>query len=410
MASTKTFLFISIDGMTDPLGQSQVLPYLIGLANQGNSVSVVSCEKKENWDLQHNTIESIVKEAGITWDYCFYKTGKPFVSQIQNYFSLKKLVLKKVKTKPLNIILHCRSYLPGLIGLYCKKKMSTGFIFDMRGFWADERVEGGIWKKTNPISSYLYSYFKKKEKEMLLNADAIVTLTHKAKSVVLDWNYKIEASKITVIPCCADLNHFSNKNINQDQLIVLQNKYPQLKNKFILSYVGSLGTWYMADEMLEFFKLLSQNTEAVFLIITKDSEELIYQAAKKHNVDLDQLIIVSSTRSEMPYYIALSTASLFLIKPTFSKSASSPTKMGELLSMGIPIVTNAGIGDVDNIIYETKCGTLIENFNQQEYKKAVEDLLKNCNLYKSNTIKAANTYFSLKDGVEKYSKIYNSFK
>jgi glycosyltransferase involved in cell wall biosynthesis len=164
----------------------------------------------------------------------------------------------------------------------------------------------------------------------------------------------------------------------------------------------------MADEMLAFFKLLTQNSEAVFLIITKDDKKLIYEAAHKHNVNLNQLLIISSTRAEMPYYIALSTASLFFIKPTFSKSASSPTKMGELLSMGIPIVTNAGVGDVDSIIKETNCGIIISEFNNENYNNAIADLLKNCNLYKDNTIQTANTYFSLKEGVEKYATIYNS--
>jgi glycosyltransferase involved in cell wall biosynthesis len=164
----------------------------------------------------------------------------------------------------------------------------------------------------------------------------------------------------------------------------------------------------MSDEMLAFFKVLTQNSEAVFLIITKDDKKLIYEAAHKHKVNLNQLLIISSTRAEMPYYIALSTASLFFIKPTFSKSASSPTKMGELLSMGIPIVTNAGVGDVDSIIKETNCGIIISEFNNENYNNAIADLLKNCNLYKDHTIQTANTYFSLKEGVEKYATIYNS--
>lgn len=409
MTNNKSFLFVSIDGMTDPLGQSQVLPYLVGLAKKGNTVGIVSCEKKENWNLQHTIIESIAIEAGISWDYCFYKTGKPFVSQLQNYLALKKIVIEKVKINPSHTILHCRSYLAGLIGFYSKKKFNTGFIFDMRGFWADERIEGGIWNKSNPISSFIYSFFKKREKEMLVNADAIISLTHKAKTIILDWNFGIEASKITVISCCADLNHFSNQNINTQQLSLLQNNFPQLKNKFVLSYVGSLGTWYMADEMLAFFKVLSEKTNAIFLIITKDSKELVHQAAKKQGVNLDKLIIVSSSRADMPYYIAMSTASLFFIKPTFSKSASSPTKMGELLSMGIPIITNAGVGDVDSIIRETKCGVIISNFKNQDYEIAIADLLENSNLYKNNTVHAANSYFSLLKGVEKYSQVYNSF-
>lgn len=117
--------------------------------------------KKENWIHHHQTIETLVQEAGITWDYCFYKTGTPFVSQQQNYLALKKLVVSKMTS---NTILHCRSYLAGLIGLYCKQKFNSGFIFDMRGFWADERIEGGIWKKSSPIGAYLYKYFKKKKK------------------------------------------------------------------------------------------------------------------------------------------------------------------------------------------------------------------------------------------------------
>lgn len=306
--------------------------------------------------------------------------------------------------------MHCRSYLAGLIGLKAKQKFGTGFIFDMRGFWADERIEGGIWSRSNPIGAYLYSYFKKKEKEMLVQSDAIISLTHKAKSIILNWKLGIKDSKITVIPCCADLSHFSKATINQKQLADLQNKFPQIKNKFVLSYVGSLGTWYMADEMLELFKVLSQSTEAIFLIITKDDKELVYEAAKKHIVSIDKLIIVSATRAEMPYYISLSDASLFFIKPSFSKSASSPTKMGELLSMEVPVITNTGVGDVDTIINETSCGVSISHFDEDNYKKAITDLLENRNLYKQNTIHTANAYFSLSHGIEQYTKVYNLFK
>jgi glycosyltransferase involved in cell wall biosynthesis len=385
------------------------LPYLVGLAKQGNKIGIVSCEKKANWDLHHTIIEKITADAGITWNYCFYKTGMPFISQQQNYLSLKKIVFSQIKQNTGHTILHCRSYLAGLIGLSAKQKFKTGFIFDMRGFWADERIEGGIWSKSNPIGAYLYSYFKRKEKEMLIQSDRIVSLTHKAKSIILDWNLGIDNSKITVIPCCADLNHFSNQSIDSHKLTLLKNNYPQIQNKFVLSYVGSLGTWYMADEMLEFFKILSKNTDSIFFIITKDSKELIYEAAKKHQVDTNQLIIVSSARTDMPYYIALSNASLFFIKPSFSKSASSPTKMGELLSMEVPVITNAGVGDVDTIIKDTKCGVIISEFNTIEYQHAIVDLLENRDLYKKNTVAAATKYFSLKDGVEQYTKIYNSF-
>lgn len=409
MSTNKTFLFVSIDGMTDPLGQSQVLPYLINLVKKGHKIGIVSCEKKENWNLNNHLIQSIISEANIDWNYCFYKSSKPIISQLQNFLSLKKKVVEEIKKNKGHTILHCRSYLPGLIGLYSKKKFNTGFIFDMRGFWADERIEGGIWNKNSIIGASLYAYFKKKEKEMIIASDAIISLTHKAKQIIIDWNLIINNNKIQVIPCCVDLEHFSKKNINFSHLELLKNQLPQLKNKFVLSYIGSIGTWYKADEMITFFKILSNKIPAVFLIITKDGPELLYLSAQKAGVDVNNLIIKSSSRSDMPYYITLSNASVFFINPTFSKLASSPTKMGEILSMGVPIVTNTDIGDVDDIIHKSNCGVTISQFDQENYQRAADDLLKNINSYGDNAVSTATTCFSLMDGVKKYDVVYRLF-
>ncbi|MEI8137463.1 MAG: hypothetical protein WCH21_09095, partial [Bacteroidota bacterium] len=105
MTNNKSFLFISLDGMSDALGQSQVIPYLVGLANKGYKIELVSCEKKDNWNLKHIEIEFILKKANISWQYNFYKTGKPFLSQIQNYLGLKKIVLKKIKENSKSIVI-----------------------------------------------------------------------------------------------------------------------------------------------------------------------------------------------------------------------------------------------------------------------------------------------------------------
>ena len=48
-------------------------------------------------------------------------------------------------------LVHCRSYISALVGLKLQKKFGLKFIFDIRGFWADERVDGGIWNLNNPI-------------------------------------------------------------------------------------------------------------------------------------------------------------------------------------------------------------------------------------------------------------------
>ncbi len=406
MIKSKTFIFVSIDGMTDPLGQSQVLPYLVGLSKLGYAIMICSCEKQQNWQQHKQRIENITKESNIIWKYNFYQTGKPFLSQWLNYKNLRKLVLTTILEHPSNYILHCRSYIAGLIGLHAQKKHRTKFIFDMRGFWADERIEGNIWAKTNPIGFILYNLFKKKEKEMLINADAIITLTERAKDIILNWKLDIPEQKITVIPCCADLSHFSSNNLSTEHFQKIKSSLPNLNQKLVICYVGSLGTWYLSKEMIEFFAELRHHTPSHFLIITKDDKKEIELLAKTFNIPSQDISIVSSSRNDMPYYMALAEISIFFIKPSFSKTASSPTKMGELLSMGIPVITNTGIGDVDTIIRNYQCGVSISEFNLASYQHAIQNILENRTLYKQNAVKTAQATFSLNDGIKKYNHIY----
>ena len=44
----KNILFISIDGLSDPLGQSQIIPYLRIISKKNNKLFVFSMEKVNN--------------------------------------------------------------------------------------------------------------------------------------------------------------------------------------------------------------------------------------------------------------------------------------------------------------------------------------------------------------------------
>ena len=53
-------------------------------------------------------------------------------------------------------IIHARSYIPALFVFFLKKFMNFKFIFDMRGFWADEKVDRMGWKKDDLKYKFLY--------------------------------------------------------------------------------------------------------------------------------------------------------------------------------------------------------------------------------------------------------------
>jgi glycosyltransferase involved in cell wall biosynthesis len=396
-------LFISIDGMTDQLGQSQVLPYLIGLSKKGYSISIVSCEKELNFKKNKETVFAMMTEYNIAWHYCFYSIKVPFISQLKNFFILKRLAIKEVKSKKFNI-LHCRSYITAFIGLQLKNKFKTKFIFDMRGFWADERIDGNIWDLRNPIHAILYKYFKRKEIELVENADYIVTLTNNAKNEIESWQLKSHL-KIEVIPCCADIDHFTISS--DEEKLITRSKLNIPENFFVIGYLGSIGTWYMLDEMLDFFKeLQKEKPNSIFFFITNDDELGIRNVAESKGISSKCVIVKSAKREEVPAFISCFDIGLFFIKPLYSKKGSSPTKLAEILACGIPLIANTGIGDVDELLLKSNCGILVDYFNKESYVEAINRIGK-LNLSKQFYRDVALTKFSLQSGIELYSTIYN---
>ncbi len=394
----KNILYLTYDGLTDQLGQSQILPYIIGLTKIGYHFSIISAEKDEFFEEEKSEIEEICKTNNIDWYPVSYTKKPAILSTLRDIKKMRKLAIKLHKEKNFKIV-HCRSYITALIGLKMKKDLGLKFIFDMRGFWADERVDGKIWDLQKPQYRMVYNYFKKKEKQFLTEADAVVSLTHKAKQIMIDdWNVK---NKIEVIPCAVDTDLFNAKSNNSE--------FKTQNSELVLGYLGSIGTWYMLNEMLGFFKvLLKTYPKAKFKFITKEQKATILNKAIAHEIDIEKIEIISAKRTQVPSELSKIDLGIFFIKPTFSKQSSSPVKQGEFMSMGIPIITNSGIGDTDFIINKYKSGLLINQFNDLEYSNAVAKIETLLNYNKQEINNGSEDYFSLKNGVNSYLKIYEN--
>lgn len=393
--------------MTDPLGQSQVLPYLIGLSKLNFEIHLISFEKEEKFKLKQDLIKGLLKNTHIVWHPLKYHQSPPVLSTLYDLFVLRKKA-DEIINKHHIVLVHCRSYISSLIGLRLKRKKGIPFLFDMRGFWADERIDGKIWNLKNPIFRLIYNFFKNKEKQFICESDFIVSLTNNAKNEIDSWNLKPNiASKIMVIPCCADLEHFSIESLNPKTLNQLQASLAISNHDFVISYIGSLGTWYMIEEMMALFKVAQEKIKSCkFLIVTADNPEIALNAAHKFSISEDAIIIKKAERSEVPYLIALSKFSIFFIKPSYSKKASSPTKLAEILGMGVPVICNDNVGDVAQIVNDSKVGFVLKEFNQVEFEEVIKQMLAFLPADGKRIAENANKYASLKDGVARYYEVY----
>lgn len=407
--ANKHILYISYDGMTDPLGQSQVLPYLVGLSGLGYHFSLVSCEKPDAFQRRKAVIEAICKEHNIEWHPLPYTKSPPVISTILDIRRIREQCEMIVSQKQVDLV-HCRSYIPALIGMEIKYRKGIPFIFDMRGFWADEKRDAGAWPETNPIYRWAYRYFKRKEKAFLESADCIISLTEAGKKEILSWKHvRRDSLPITVIPCCADLAFFDYNTIPGQGSIDLRKKLQIPEEALVLGYLGSLGTWYMLEEMVLFFSvLLEVRPDSYFLVVSNDQPGELAKLLQKNKIPATRVVVTQANRETVPLHLSVFDVGVFFIRPTYSKIASSPVKHGELMGMGIPLICNKGVGDVDSIIKNTSTGHAIDDFSADAFHHAAEAIDTIRAIDKQQIRTFAFEYYDLQKGVTKYADIYNS--
>jgi glycosyltransferase involved in cell wall biosynthesis len=402
-------LYLTYDGLTDPLGQSQILPYLSGLSAAGHQITIVSSEKPAPFSLKQSTLRKQTLDSALEWHPMNYHKKPPILSTIWDIFHMRRLAEKLHAKKAFDVV-HCRSYLTSLVGLHLKRKYGVKFVFDMRGFWADERVDGGLWDPGRFPYSRVYRFFKSKERKFLQHADHVVSLTNAAKVEMTSWNVPtLNPENISVIPCCCDDELFDPTRIDPQSTRALRNALQLNEQDFVLSYLGSLGTWYLLDEMLGFFaRLLRVYPAAKFLFITNDPNEKVFERASSLGISRESIRITSLPRCEVPIALALSALSISFIKPAYSKMSSSPTKLAEALSMDVPVVSNSGVGDVDWFHKHYSIGPLVQTLTPEAFDKAISELSGFLN-QQSGTIRAVSlASCSLNFGVSRYLKIYSN--
>ncbi len=404
---SKNILFISYDGMTDPLGQSQVIPYLAALSKHGYQFTILSCDKPAKYQSQKKNVEDLIKHIPIKWVSLPYHKNPPVISSIYDYIKLKQTAVALHKHIKFDMV-HTRPGLPQLVALHLKKKLGIKYLNDIRGFWADERVDGDMWNLKNPLYKTVYKFFKKKEDECVTIADYNTCLTYRGKQEILKWQNVPQPVKVDVVPCSVDLELFSPFKIN----LSLKQQYKEElginDDDFIISYLGSIGGWYLTDEMMQFCALLSQKrNDAKFLFISNNNHEDIVAAAKKYNIADDRIIVKFANRTHVPVLLSFSNYSIFFIKPCYSKLSSSPTKHGEIMAMGIPVIANSGVGDVKEIIEKYDAGFVLNTFTEKEMINVVDKVLSQNTCFNKDKIReGAAEFYNLNTTVNTYLDVY----
>jgi glycosyltransferase involved in cell wall biosynthesis len=358
-------LYLCYFGLREPLVQTQVLPYLRELHLRGVGVGLLTFEPgwPASWSTdERRKWETALAQDGISWRALRYHKSPSVPATIYDIL-LGGIVAARWSRESGASVFHGRAHMAMAMAMLAKSITGGSTIFDLRGLVADEYFEAGVWAKQGLI----YRLFKKFESFAIRRADQLVVLTRKVRDLLVTQGIAT-ARNIEIIPCCVDLSRF---DLIENIQALVQNR----RSRFTLIYVGSVTGLYMLEEMGRFFLALrARRPNAYFQILTVANHEKARSVLESLGIETEHFEILSASPADLPKLLSQADVGISFIKATFSKIASSPTKIPEYLAAGLPVVSSRGMGDTDEILSSDGVGCLISGFEPPNYVQLLDEL------------------------------------
>jgi len=391
--------------MLDPLGQSQVIPYLKELSRAGVSLTLLSFEGAKAYTptgrKRCERLRAELASSEIDWHFLRYHKRPSLPATSYDVLAGIRYGSRLVRSKQIEMI-HARSHIPATIALRLKRRFGLRMIFDLRGLMAEEYVDAEHWKK----GSVSYRLTKAMESASLQASDGVVTLTEKIWPAIKDWKGLRGRDVIhEVVPCCTDLELFRFSKSDRERI----RAELDLQDRFVMVYSGSIGGWYLTDKTADFFgALLKRKPNSHFLWLTGGDKGLIEKLMSDRGISSNQFTVRRVAPAEVSGYLSASDVGIAFYKPTFSRLATSPVKVSEYLACGLPVIVNAGVGDSDTFVESQTVGAVVKDFNEGEYKRTlmtIENLLARDVRERARTV--AESFFDVRrTGLERYARLY----
>lgn len=361
-------LHLCYDEIREPLVENQVIAYLVELARRGVAVNLITFEKRPLDGPARASIRADLLARGIQWRPLRYHRRPSLPATL---FDVVQgfLVARGVARRAGARIIHARSHVAGAMGWLLSRSLGVPLLFDLRGLLAEEYVDSGNWRS----GGLKYRLTKALERHLFRSAHAIVMLTDTIRKELSAAEPALRRPDlhIEVIPCCVDTSRFRPRSDERKA----ERSRRGWDGRRVLTYVGKLGGWYPPADIARFFAVAREADPAFFLeVATPSDADSLVRELQVHRVPPQDYHAAYVPPSSLPRLLAASDAGVSLVLPSCSKRASSPTKVGEYLATGLPVLSSAGIGDGDALLAGNRVGVVVSDRSEAGYRRAALEL------------------------------------
>jgi hypothetical protein len=395
-------LYLTFDGLLEPLGRSQVLSYLLPLTSRGFPYTIISLERERDME-DSAAVEKLERELSahnLHWIRFPFQTGGSR-AVLKNFSTVLRAARELILKDDIRLI-HARSYVPAMIARLLRRRFSTPYIFDMRGYWIDELRDEGRWF-TNTLA---YRMGKQIEKRLVKDAAAIVTLTQIQADDLRGGLLRSGREKpVEVITTCASYEEFNRERQPSGDV---PSEFPaRLRGRLTVGLVGSINASYLTDASIVFFRyLLEEREDAHLICLTRQVEEM-QSLLDKHKIQKSAYTLATVPHSEMADWLPLMDWALLLLNTRYSKRGSMPTKLAEFFAAGVRPVQYGCNEEVSEKIREAGTGVVLRGLTESDLREAAREVAHTPRSVEALARARALTraHFSLEAGVDKYAAL-----
>lgn len=383
-------LYISYDGLLDPLGQSQILPYILGLAEVGFRFTIISFEKLDRDPQLIEALSLRLKSKNISWIHL------PFVhGRFQGLFRILRgsLLVRQIAKKDPFELAHMRAIVPAVI--YRLSLINRPFIYDIRAF-TGQWVDGGRLRSTSIAFRLLASF----EHSLICKAAGLVVLDQSGAEYLLDSYNNLPLAK--VIPTSTDLDDCIACHVDLG-----------LKSTSEIRFVflGGARFPYLPLSALRFVQILiSYGFDCSIDFINERDHALIEMACKSLDFPQDRFRLFSLPPEMVRPQLNSYDCGLVFIADGPWIRMSSPTKIGEYLAAGLHVIGLSGIAVLDRLALQSTSVDVINrngpdfHLSEQEASELVS-CIKSPSRFKESRMLAEKLYDRSK-AVAQYVDLY----
>jgi glycosyltransferase involved in cell wall biosynthesis len=319
--------------------------------DQGHNVTIVNPKERKFKKSTSYTFENGVNILSV-WTTNFQKTNlleKGITTLLIEYFYFFS-IKKYVQYKKIDLILYSTPPITftNLISKLKKQTNATTYLL-LKDIFPQNAVDLDLFKK----NSFLYKYFKRKEKILYKISDFIGCMSPANRHYILKENPEIREDKIEINPNSIEVLDISNKNVTSKDMLL---KYQIPLDKTLFLFGGNLGL----PQGIEFVKKQIANCNSIqkafFLIIGNGTEF----GNLKNWIESEQLnnvvLIQELSKTDYEEITRLAQVGLIFLNPKFT-IPNFPSRILCYMQNKLPVICATDIiTDIGTIASENGYG------------------------------------------------------